>query len=196
MKLLIINGSYHKEGNTSSMIESTIEGFKSIDENAIIERIDLVDKNINFCTGCKSCGRNDLNEPLGRCAQDDDAREIFQKMLGCDRIILASPIYYGGVTAIMKRLIERSIAFSLYPEKSGPKLRNKINSNKKGYVILSSDCPFPLNKIMLYTIYPNKILKLLMNEAGIKYMGNIACSTYQKKWFLQKAYRMGKNLAK
>jgi len=196
MKLLVINGSYHKDGNTSSFINKAIEGFKSVNPDVEIETINLIDKNINFCTGCKNCGRNELEAPIGRCGQEDDAREIMEKMLNCDRIILASPIYYGGVTAIMKRLIERSIAFSIYLENAAPKLRNKINKNRKGIIILCSDCPAPLNRLMLYTFYPIRTLKILMEEAGIKCINTLAGSVYQKNFFEKRSYKIGANLAK
>ena len=70
------------------------------------ETIWLCDKEIRPCLGCKAC-QDCLDGP--GCVQKDDFEEIFQAMVNCDGIILATPIYAFFCTPPMKALLDRAI---------------------------------------------------------------------------------------
>ena len=103
MKVIAFNGSPHKEGNTSILInlvlgELTKEGIDT-------EMVQVGGKKIRGCIACYKCMEN-LNQ---RCAVDNDIlNECIEKMLEADGIILGSPTYFADVSATMKALIERS----------------------------------------------------------------------------------------
>ncbi|MGD9637896.1 MAG: flavodoxin family protein [Alphaproteobacteria bacterium] len=195
MKLLIIKGSYHKGGFIASLIDQVAEGFCQGQSDNEVKVIDLLDAKIEFCTGCKECGRNNQNESVGSCVNKDDVSQIINDMLDADRLVLASPVYYMGTTALMKRFIERTISLSYYPNNSYPRARNKANSKKKSGVIVSTDCPYPLNKIFLLSLYPMLLLKLVAKMAGFGKSKAFAASTNQEKYFIKRAYKLGKYLA-
>jgi len=76
---------------------------------------------ISPCQGCKTC--QDVLDGLG-CIQEDDLQAVFQAMLDCDVIILATPIYAFFCTAPMKALLDRVIYAGVknYGREKGPRL--------------------------------------------------------------------------
>ncbi|HOP31287.1 MAG TPA: flavodoxin family protein [Spirochaetota bacterium] len=102
MKILTFLGSPRKHGNTATLLDSVINGIKSIDNNSV-EQIFLNEKNIRPCQGCNSCKKDGADG----CIQKDDMQNIYPLIAKSDLIILATPIYWWSVTAQMKLLIDR-----------------------------------------------------------------------------------------
>ena len=102
MKILTFLGSPRKHGNTATLLDSVINGIKSID-NKSVEQIFLNEKNIRPCQGCNSCKKDGADG----CIQKDDMQNIYPLIAKSDLIILATPIYWWSVTAQMKLLIDR-----------------------------------------------------------------------------------------
>ncbi len=99
MKVLGILGSPRKGGNTELLLEETLKGAEA--EGAEVERLRLTDYNIIPCKECLACFKD------GNCIILDDMAKIYPKLLEADIIILASPIFFYGVTAWAKALIDR-----------------------------------------------------------------------------------------
>jgi len=102
MKILGIFGSPRRGGNTDILLEETLKGAEK--EGAEVNRIYLTDYAITPCKECHGCDRT------GQCVILDDMQKIYPKLLESDIIILASPIFFYGVTAWAKALIDRSQA--------------------------------------------------------------------------------------
>lgn len=103
MKVLAINGSARKDGNTATLIN---EVFKALQANGIeTELIQLAGHPVRGCEACRWCFEN----PEKRCVNNDDpVNECISKMLEADAIVLGSPTYFSDVTAEMKALIDRA----------------------------------------------------------------------------------------
>jgi multimeric flavodoxin WrbA len=99
MKVLGLFGSPRRDGNTDLLLEETLKGVQS--EGAEVERLHLADFNITPCRECLKCFDD------GKCIILDDMQKIYPKLLEADIIILASPIFFYGVTAWAKALIDR-----------------------------------------------------------------------------------------
>ena len=99
MKVLGLFGSPRRGGNTDLLLEEMLRGAQS--QGAEIERIFLSDLNISGCRECRSC------EVAGNCVVQDQMQDIYPKLSEADCIILASPIFFYGVTAQVKRMIDR-----------------------------------------------------------------------------------------
>jgi len=99
MKVLGIFGSPRKGGNTDLLLEETLKGAEA--EGGEIERLRLTDYNIVPCKECLACYKD------GNCIVLDDMAKIYPRLLEADIIILASPIFFYGVTAWAKALIDR-----------------------------------------------------------------------------------------
>lgn len=103
MKVIAINGSARKDGNTALLIKYV---FAELEREGIeTELVQLAGKTIKGCIGCRKCAENKDQ----RCSiQNDFANECIEKMIAADAIILGSPTYFADVTASMKGLIERA----------------------------------------------------------------------------------------
>ena len=103
MKVLGLFGSPRRGGNTDILLEEALKGAEK--EGAEAERLRITDFTITPCKECHGC------DQTGNCVILDDMQKIYPKLLEADIIILASPIFFYGVTAWAKALIDRSQAF-------------------------------------------------------------------------------------
>jgi multimeric flavodoxin WrbA len=100
LKTIAIVGSPRKKGNTEILASHAL---KSIEEEGITtELVRLAGLEIKPCTACMACEKEE------RCSLDDDLFPIYLKMKEADGIILASPVYYGSATALIKALMDRT----------------------------------------------------------------------------------------
>jgi multimeric flavodoxin WrbA len=101
MKILALNGSFRKNGNTEILLKQALMGAES--EGASVEILRLTDYKIGPCRGCGLClFRENVCQ-----VQGDDVPFIFSKVDECDGMILGSPCYFLELTAVVKQLIDR-----------------------------------------------------------------------------------------
>lgn len=101
MKVLAINSSARKDGNTAILINRVFEELNK--EGIETEMIQLAGKVIEPCKACWACSG------LQNCVhRKDNFREIFEKMKEADGILLGSPVYLANVSANMQALLERA----------------------------------------------------------------------------------------
>ncbi len=101
MKVLAINGSARKDGNTAILINTVFEELHKAGIET--EMVQLSGKIIEPCKACLACG--------GRknCVHNKDMfQEIFEKMTQADGIILGSPVYAANISANMQAFLERA----------------------------------------------------------------------------------------
>jgi len=99
LKVLGIMGSPRIKGNTDLLLEEALKGAKS--QGAEVEKI-VVDKlNISPCQEYLGCFKD------GNCVIRDNMDEIYPKLLGADVVIIASPMFFYGVSSQAKALIDR-----------------------------------------------------------------------------------------
>lgn len=119
MKYLILMGSPRKNGNTYELLKPFMDELNL--NNIEHELIWLYDKNIKPCIACRSCQKD---WTIFGCPIKDDVQEIFDKIIECDAIILATPIYSWYCTPPMKALLDR-IVYGMnkyYGDEKGPSL--------------------------------------------------------------------------
>ena len=127
MKVLGILGSPRKGGNTELLLEEALKGAEA--EKAEIERLRLTDHNIIPCKECLACYKD------GNCILLDDMAKIYPKLLEADIIILASPIFFYGVTAWAKALIDRCQALWARKYQLKDPSLGKEGKRRKGFFI-------------------------------------------------------------
>jgi multimeric flavodoxin WrbA/putative sterol carrier protein len=108
LKVVAINGSPHKQGGNTSIMTQMLAS-RLAEEDIELEEICLADRRIEFCVGCGLCTEK------GACWRRDDHARIIDQALRADGLILASPVYFGHVTAQMKVFIDRSLAYGHKP---------------------------------------------------------------------------------
>jgi multimeric flavodoxin WrbA len=105
MKILFINGSPRKNGNSDTLIKELIAHCDQLDIDC--SELKIRDKQINSCTGCDTC-----HSEKRKCSQKDDfSGQIFHMILEVDALYIVSPVYQGGVTGIMKNFMDRCEMF-------------------------------------------------------------------------------------
>ena len=100
MKVLMINGSPHKNGNTATALEEVAAQLKT---HGIDSEIFWI--GVQPVHGCIACGRCNAD---GKCVFDDDpCNQIAQKMTESDALIVGSPVYYGQPNGAVLALVQR-----------------------------------------------------------------------------------------
>lgn len=108
MKILAINGSRRRKGNTSTLLQRVLAPAQQA--GAVTEIILLGDYRIEACAGCEAC-RNSWD-----CVIKDDFPNIISKLDEADGIVLGSPTYWYSVTSDMKRFIDRCYSLIQFPK--------------------------------------------------------------------------------
>ena len=127
LKVMGIFGSPRRGGNTDTLLEETLKGTEK--EGAEVERLHLTEFTITPCKECHGCDRT------GECVILDDMQKIYPKLLDADVIILASPIFFYGISAWAKAFVDRCQA--LWSRKYLVKDRSlgKEGKRRKGFFI-------------------------------------------------------------
>ncbi len=99
MKVLILNGSPHKNGCGAAAIAEMVKIFEA--EGVNTETIDVGGMEIRGCTACLACYK------LGKCIQNDIVNEIAEKFKEADGLVISSPIYYAAPNATLLALLNR-----------------------------------------------------------------------------------------
>ena len=174
-KITAIVGTYRKGQTIDTAVDELLNAAKS--NGAETEKIYLLDKHIEFCTNCRTCCQKQIDDPRDKCVQNDDMEQILNKVDSADTIVLASPINWFNVTALMKRFIERLICYGYWPWGNNiPKNRVKTLT-KKAVLITSSGCPEWLGRIIFRnTFFTLKSAAKCVGAKVIKkiYMGGVA----------------------
>ncbi len=98
--MIILMGSVRKGGNTDLLVQAFAEGAR---RNNTVEIISVADYRVNPCIGCNSCFTREGN----RCFQEDDMVQIYEKLKTADIVVAASPVYFYGISAQLKAVVDR-----------------------------------------------------------------------------------------
>ena len=109
MKVLILNGSPHANGNTAVAVNELVKTFEAQGVDA--EVCHVGNKNIRGCIACGKC------KTLGRCVFDDMVNEIAPKFEAADGLMFASPVYYASANATLIACLDR-LFFSTHFDKT------------------------------------------------------------------------------
>jgi len=114
MNILAVSCSPRKNGATVEILEEVLAGAK--EEGSGVDFYSVSGKKLNGCSSCYAC------RETGKCVQKDDMDELYSKMVEADGIVFGTPIYYYGMTAQAKAIVDRTFSLNT-PERS---LRNKV----------------------------------------------------------------------
>jgi multimeric flavodoxin WrbA len=102
MDVLVFLGSPRKKGNSEILTEKMLEGVMKAGGSPEIIR--LCDLKISPCISCGGCDKT------GKCVVEDGMTPLYDKIITIDKIIVASPIFFYGITAQTKAFIDRTQA--------------------------------------------------------------------------------------
>ena len=176
MKVIGINGSSRKGGNTTILIKTV---FKQLEKDGIeTELIELTDKTIKGCMGCFGC-----KEKKQCIIKDDFFNECFNKMVNADGIILGSPVYSADISSKMKAFLERAgVIVATNPGMLKHKVGASVVAVRRGGGMNAVDTlnHFFLNKEVLLVgstywnmVYGKNIGDVTQDEEGMENMRNL-----------------------
>ncbi len=187
-KILGICGSPRRGGNTEILLDQALSGAACA--GAIIEKIVLNELCLKLCQNCGGCSKT------GACVIKDDMRKLYEKVGESDALIVASPIYFGSLSAQTKVMIDR---FQPYWVR---KYILKKPASKKKYrkgVFLSVGAA---DKKAFFN-NAKSIIKIFFIILNIKYFGDLFCGGVDKAGeigkrmaLLEKSFELGAKLAK
>jgi multimeric flavodoxin WrbA len=103
MDIVAFFGSPRKDGNTSLLLQEAIRGVEEAGHGVKVFKLNLM--KIRPCQNCGGC------DETGACILEDEMSEVYTAIRAAARIILASPIFFSGVSAQAKAMIDRCQAF-------------------------------------------------------------------------------------
>ena len=179
MKIVILAGSPNRKGSSNLLADCFRQGAEEAGHT--VEIIDAAHADIHPCTGCIHCGYE------GPCAQKDGMERIRPAILGADMLVFATPLYYYGMSAQLKTLIDRFCAFNSSLQRKGMKaaiLSAAWNSDNWTFDALEAH------------------YETLLRYLNLTDMGRIwgrGCGTpsmTKRSAYMRMAYELGKNLNK
>lgn len=120
MKILVLNGSPRRQGNTAAMVGAFVDGVAESGHEVTL--VNVCQKKIAGCLACEYCH----TKGEGKCIQQDDMQEVYPILEEAEMIVLASPVYYHSFTGQLQCAINRIYAL------------DKPKNLKKAALILSS----------------------------------------------------------
>lgn len=126
-KVLAFNGSPRKGGNTEMLLAAILDGM--IEAGGEPEVIRLCDLSIQPCIGCGGCDKT------GRCVLEDDMTPLYDKIIEAKRLVLASPIYFYGITAQAKAFVDRTQALWSWKRLMSERGEWQPDPARKGFLV-------------------------------------------------------------
>ncbi len=187
-RVIGISGSPRRSGNTDSLLNRALDGASS--EGAFVEKVFLNDLVFKPCQACGKC------HGKGICGVRDDMAGIYRKIERSSAVIIASPIYFGTVTAQLKAMIDRF--HGVWVAKNVLKLRRGDRRRRKGYFLSAAGASGKK-----YFADARKVVKNFFATVDIDYAGELFCGGLDEKGgvlgdekIMKKAFMLGKASAK
>lgn len=136
-KIVILNGSPRRNGNTSALVKAFTEGAESVGNTVTEFFLDRMD--IHGCKGCFG-GHSSKECP---CVQKDDMSKIYPAVKDCDVIVLATPLYYWNMSGQLRTAIDRLFALE---EGDG----NLLRGNGRSCALLMAASGHDFEDVTLY----------------------------------------------
>ncbi len=128
MNVLLLQGGARKKGNTAKVLAWVEQALAS--QGHEVETVYLHSKNLKGCMGCGKCKQ--IPDAVG-CVQKDDVPEILEKMIRSQAVVFSSPLYFWGVNAQLKAVIDRT--FSLYTDANTPNHTSLVEGQRQAILM-------------------------------------------------------------
>lgn len=169
-RVCAILGSPRSNGITAAMLRHAMAIAEQ--KGYTVDYIPLYEKNLAFCTGCQQCYTTRV------CVQKDDIQEIVARLQECDIVILAAPVYWANVPALMKNLFDRLLGTAMEPTKTFPKARL---SGKRYLLLTACHTPAPFAWLFGQSRGALRAMTEFCKTAGMKPMGMVVCANTSQK---------------
>lgn len=188
MNILGISGSPRKNGNTEILLDAALAGASS--SGASVKKIILNDLDFKPCQECAACHKT------GLCPLRDDMRIIYREIERADAVVVASPIFFGSLSAQTKMMVDRFNC--AWARKYILKKRAPFGRKRKGLFLCVSAAEKP-------DFFENAkaVIKIFFLVLDIGYFREVYCGGIEQKGAIKKkkdimsaAFKLGAKLAK
>lgn len=189
MKVLGVSGSPLKGGNTEILLDYVLDGARAA--GAATEKIRLNDLSFKPCQDCGGCSQT------GVCIVGDDMQTLYRAIESSDGIIVASPIFFGSLSAQTKAMVDRFHSAWVAKNMLGKEPMKKMRRNGAFLCTAGEDKE-------KYFADARTIVKMLFNTLNIEYYGELFAGGYnfkketgkEERSFLENAFELGESLAR
>jgi len=157
MKILVINASPRKKGNTAALLDRIVGSYPGQNEVKVRQLIDL---HMAPCRGCLGC-RPDRSCVLPR----DDAHAVASELKDADLVIIGSPCYWGNIPGTLKTFFDRNVTTF---ESIGEGYIKPALKGKRAVIAVTSGAPFPFNLLPTQSAGTVKAIKIALRAGGMK----------------------------
>ena len=165
-----IQGSNKNSGLTTSMLKYAAKEAEKAGHN--VEYINLHNCSIDYCKGCRNCFET------GECIlKNDDMVWIANSIKNADVIMLAAPVYWANVPAIVKNLFDRMSGTSMEETNTFPKPRL---SGKRYILFTACNTPMPFAAVCGQTSGLKRAVSEYFKTSGISCIGSVVCDNSSK----------------
>lgn len=187
MKVLMLNGSPRKDGNTAIALKEMEKIFQA--EGIDVETVQVGNQAVRGCISCYSCKKN------GKCIFDDQVNQVASKFQDADGLVVASPVYYGSANGTLVSFLDR--LFYSAPFDKTMKVGASIAVARRGGITATYD---ELNKYFTISgmpvassqywngVHGREIGEAVQDEEGLQTMRVLA----RNMTFLMKSIALGK----
>ncbi|MDO5133959.1 MAG: flavodoxin family protein [Eubacteriales bacterium] len=176
-RIVVLVGSVRRGGNTELLAKAFADG---AGRNHEVELVSVADYRIHPCCGCNHCYTSDGN----RCAQKDDMTVIYEKLRQADTVVIASPVYFYGISAQLKALVDR-----LHTP-----MRNEFRIKRLGLILVgAATLPDLFDPILLQ-------YRMILRFFGLEDIGTVLVSGARDKGDVlrgdgpERAFELGRSL--
>ena len=177
MKILALESSPNRHGSSNMLAAEFIRGAKEAGHR--VQVVDVAHADIHPCSGCVACGYE------GPCAQKDDMEQIREDILAADMLVFVTPLYYYGMSAQLKILVDRFCAFN-----------SSLTVGRKKSALIAAAWNSDSWTFDALEAHYNTLVRYLSLQDQGTILGR-GCGTpamIRGSRFMQEAYALGKNL--
>ena len=176
MKILVLTGSPRKNGNSNTLADNFVKGAEEAGHEVV--RFDAAFKEVHPCIGCNACGMD------GPCVFKDDFEFVRQHIVDADMVVFATPMYYFGISAQLKAVIDRFYA-----------INGQIHRPKKAALLMTYANTAASEAKPIESHYQTLIKYLGWTDAGqIIASGVWTAGAVNQTSYPKQAYELGKSL--
>ena len=176
MKILVLTGSPRKGGNSATLADNFIKGAEEAGHSVV--RFDAAFKEVHSCIGCNKCGMN------GPCVFKDDFDFVREHIVDADVVVFTTPMYYFGISAQLKAVIDRFYA-----------INGQIHKPKKAVLLMTYADTSAKEALPITSHYETLISYLGWQDAGrVIASGVWPVGAVNNTEYPEQAYQLGKNI--
>ena len=190
LNVLTIKGSPRKKSNSHILLNKVLEGIKDNNQyKAKVTSIDPTKHQIKACQACDGCYED------GYCVIKDDMQQLYNKFDKADIILVSTPIYFNGISAQLKTMIDRcqSLWASKYRAEE-PVIDTE--KTRKGYLLAAGGAPSYPDQF----VAADKVMDMFFRVTNADYVEMLSVANTddnpveEREEILNKAYQMGYSL--